>query len=86
MPSLFSLLGMPNPARITVLRATAQILGGMEALAEALAVSALQVEQWISGKESIPAEIFLRAVDLLESHDRRKQPRPSGNDTQRGQS
>jgi len=33
----------------------------------------------------VPTDIFLRAVDLLEQHDRRKEPRPSGNDTQPGQ-
>jgi hypothetical protein len=47
-------------------------------------VSALQVERWIKGEESVPTEIFLRAVDLLEQHDRRKQPEPPGNDAQPG--
>jgi hypothetical protein len=75
---------MSNTDRVTTLRAAAQVLGGSDALAEALAVSALQVERWVSGKESVPPEVFLRAVDLLEQHDRRRQPRPSGNDTQPG--
>jgi hypothetical protein len=47
-------------------------------------VSELQLEQWINGKESVPTEIFLRVVDLLERNDRRKTPRPTGNDTQPG--
>jgi hypothetical protein len=47
-------------------------------------VSELQLEQWINGKESVPTEIFLRVVDLLERNDRRKTPRPAGNDTQPG--
>ena len=75
---------MPATARSTTVRAAAQALGGAEALADTLGVSALQVERWANGEESVPADIFLRAVDLLEQHERRKEPRPSGNDTQPG--
>ncbi len=76
---------MPATARSNALRAAAQVLGGADALAERLGVSTLQVEHWVSGKESVPTEIFLQAVDLLEQHDRRKAPRPPSNDTLPGQ-
>jgi hypothetical protein len=76
---------MPNTARSTTLRGAAQVLGGVDAFAEALGVSARQLERWISGDESVPTEIFLLAVDLLEQHDRRKEPRPPDNGTQHGQ-
>jgi hypothetical protein len=75
---------MPNAARASTLRAAAQVLGGADALAEALGASRLQVERWLSGEDAVPAEIFLRAVDLLEQHDRRKELRTPGNDTRPG--
>jgi hypothetical protein len=84
MASLFALPLMPATARSTTVRAAAQALGGADALADTLGVSLLQVERWANGEESVPADIFLRAVDLLEQHERRKEPRPSGNDTQPG--
>lgn len=84
MASSFLLQPMPATARSNTVRAAAQVLGP-DALAETLGVSRLQVERWVSGEESVPTEIFLRAVDLLEQNDRRKSPRPPGNDTQPGQ-
>ena len=72
-------------ARSGAVRAAAQVVGGPASLASTLGVSELQLEQWINGKESVPTEVFLRVVDLLERYDRRKQPRPDGNDTQPGQ-
>lgn len=76
---------MPATARSSTLRGAAQVMGGEEALAEALGVSRRQLERWISGEESVPTEMFLLAVDLLEQHDRRKKPRSTVNGTQRGQ-
>jgi hypothetical protein len=76
---------MPATARTNTLSAAARVLGGTDALAETLGVSKLQVERWLGGQELVPTDIFLRAVDLLEQHDRRKEPRQSGNDTQPGQ-
>ena len=76
---------MPNTARSNTVRGAAQILGGADALADALGASRLQVDRWISGEESVPTDVFLLAVDLLEQHDLRKDPRPPGNDTQPGQ-
>lgn len=75
---------MPATARSNTLSAAARVLGGTDALADTLGVSKLQVERWVSGEELVPTDIFLRAVDLLEQHDRRKERRPSGNDTQPG--
>jgi YdaS antitoxin of YdaST toxin-antitoxin system len=74
---------MPT-ARSSALRAAAQVIGGPASLASTLGVSELQLEQWMNGKESVPTEVFLQAVDLLERYDRRKTPRPDGNDTQPG--
>lgn len=74
---------MPT-ARSGAVRAAAQVLGGPASLASILGVSELQLEQWINGKESVPTEVFLRVVDLLERYDRRKEPRSKGNDTQPG--
>jgi hypothetical protein len=50
-----------------------------------LGVSVLQIERWTSGAESVPTDIFLLAVDLLEQYERRKAPRSTGNYTQEGQ-
>jgi DNA-binding transcriptional regulator YdaS (Cro superfamily) len=75
---------MSNAARSNTLRAAAQMLGGPEALAQALGVSALQADRWIKGEESVPADIFLIAVDIVERHDRRKAPRPPDNGTHHG--
>ena len=74
---------MPT-ARSSAVRAAAQVLGGPASLASNLGVSELQLEQWINGKESVPTDVFLQVVDLLERYDRRKAPRPDGNDTQPG--
>lgn len=75
---------MPSTARSNTVRGAAQVLG-VEPLAEMLGVSVLQIERWTSGAESVPTDIFLLAVDLLEQYERRKAPRSTGNDTQEGQ-
>ena len=74
---------MPT-ARSGAVRAAAQVLGGPGSLASILGVSELQLEQWINGKESVPTDVFLRVVDLLERYDRRKEARSKGDDTQPG--
>jgi hypothetical protein len=82
---IISTTSMPNTARSDTLRGAALVLGGADPLADALGVSRLQIDRWLSGEESVPVDVFLLAVDLIEQHDRRKQPRPPGNDTQPGQ-
>jgi hypothetical protein len=58
-------------------------MGGEDALAQALGVSHLQLRRWLTGEETVPTDIFLLAVDLLELHDRRKEPRSAENGTPR---
>jgi len=43
----------------------AEIAGGIDALAEKLAISRLLVRAWVTGTQAVPASIFLRIVDLL---------------------
>ena len=84
VPSLFVLQRPMPTTRSSTLRAAAEVVGGPASLAAALGVSEPQAQRWISGEEPVPAGIFLQAVDLLERHDRRKERRPAGNDTQPG--
>lgn len=76
---------MPASARSNTLRGAAQVVGGVDALAEKLGVSRRQMDRWLSGEETVPAAVFLQAVDLIELHDRATDPRPADNDTQPGQ-
>ena len=43
----------------------AEILGGVEALADYLKVSPALLEAWMSGDASIPGDALLKAVDLV---------------------
>lgn len=76
---------MPAAVRIDALRRATQALGGADALATKLGVSVLQLQRWMDGGETIPTEIFLLAVDLIESNSwpGNGHGRPEG-DTRRG--
>ena len=76
---------MPNAVRIDTLRRAAHSLGGVHGLARRLGFSPRQIERWLTGEEGIPADAFLRAVDLLEdsSGDQERLP-PVANDSQQG--
>lgn len=76
---------MPNAARIDTLRRAAHAVGGVHGLARRLGFSPRQIERWMNGEEVIPADAFLRAVDLLDDSEPRaaEQP-PAPNDTQDG--
>jgi hypothetical protein len=77
---------MPATVRIDALRRAAQAMGGADALAVKLGVSALQLQRWMNGDEPIPTDIFLLAVDLIEDNSwpGNGRVRPEGNDTQPG--
>ena len=66
---------VPNLYARTLKRA-AQVAGGTEQLATLLKVPRSYVSLWIAGGESAPAEIFLKAVDLISESDGSK-PSPS---------
>lgn len=55
-----------NIYSVTLAKA-ASLLGGREALRVALGVRHFHLEAWLSGRSPPPAEVFLRAVDLIES-------------------
>lgn len=57
---------MPNAVRIDTLRRAAHALGGAMALAHKLGASPRQLERWLVGEETIPTDVFLCAVDLIE--------------------
>lgn len=78
---------MPAAAvRIDALCRATQAMGGADALAAKLGVSVLQLQRWMNGDETIPADIFLLAVDLIEDHSwpGNGHGRPEGDDTRRG--
>ncbi len=50
----------------------ARIAGGEQQLAALLGASATQLAEWLRGAEQIPADVFLKAVDLLMAQDVRR--------------
>jgi hypothetical protein len=50
---------------IRALQKAAELVGGRKSLADRLGVKAAEIEKWVSGKEAIPREVFLRVVDLI---------------------
>lgn len=48
----------------SVFRRAAELIGGMERLAEHLGVPPSAIEAWAAGREEPPPEMFLRAVDV----------------------
>lgn len=59
---------MPNLYARTLKRA-AQVVGGAEPLAARLNVSETRLTFWINGAAPTPADIFLKAVDLINEYD-----------------
>lgn len=53
-----------NP-KVRTLRRAAEVVGGPQALAEALGVSPEIVSAWLLGREALPNESYLRALDLV---------------------
>ena len=56
---------------IKTLHTACLILGGEHKLAAYLKVSAEEVEAWLNGRGVPPDAVFLRCVDLVQSHPRR---------------
>ncbi|HUQ25084.1 MAG TPA: hypothetical protein VM140_05390 [Burkholderiales bacterium] len=48
----------------SVFRRAAELIGGMESLAEQLGVPRAVLERWAAGQAEPPPEMFLRAVDV----------------------
>jgi hypothetical protein len=58
---------MPTVHAHTVRRA-AEIVGSIEVLAARLEVRGENLTKWMEGQLSVPQEIFLRCVDILNAH------------------
>ena len=52
---------------VTVRRA-AEIVGGVKVLAAQLDVGDENLKNWMEGQVSVPQEIFLRCVDIVNAH------------------
>ena len=63
-----------NP-KVRTLRRAAEVVGGPEALAEALGVSPEIVSAWLLGRDALPNESYLRALDLVSQGPHHKAPR-----------
>ena len=54
--------------RARTLSKAADIVGGPEALRRRLNVSALLLGLWLAGAETPPTDVFLKAVDIIETY------------------
>lgn len=54
----------------TTLKRAAQLVGGLEQLAYRLDVTPSHLALWVAATEPTPPNIFLKAVDLIQEHDR----------------
>ena len=54
--------------RSRTLSKAAEILGGPDALRRRLNVSALLLGVWLAGAETPPTDVFLKAVDIIETY------------------
>ncbi|HYL90999.1 MAG TPA: YdaS family helix-turn-helix protein [Burkholderiales bacterium] len=63
-----------NP-KVRTLRRAAEVVGGPEALAQALGVSPEIVSAWLLGQQALPNETYLRALDLVSQGPHHKAPR-----------
>jgi DNA-binding transcriptional regulator YdaS (Cro superfamily) len=58
---------MPTVHAHTVRRA-AEIVGGIQVLAGRLGVRGEFIKNWIEGELTVPQEVFLRCVDIVNAH------------------
>ena len=63
-----------NP-KVRTLRRAAEVVGGPEALAEALGVSPETVSAWLLGRDALPSDSYLRALDLVSQGPHHKASR-----------
>ena len=54
--------------RSRTLSKAAEIVGGPDALRRRLNVSALLLGVWLAGAETPPTDVFLKAVDIIETY------------------
>jgi len=59
---------MDTPVQIGILRRAAGIVGGTPQLRIYLNVSGLCLGLWMSGADSAPTDVMLKAVDLICEH------------------
>ena len=52
------------------LKRAAQLVGGLEQLAYRLDVTPSHLALWVAATEPTPPNVFLKAVDLIQEHDR----------------
>jgi len=57
-------MSKPSP-QMQILSRALQALGGEAPLAQALGVPALALTRWLSGREAVPASVYLRARALV---------------------
>jgi hypothetical protein len=57
-------MAKPSPQMETLSRAL-QALGGEAPLAKALDVPALALSRWLTGREALPASVYLKARALI---------------------
>ena len=60
--------------RVRTLRRAAQILGGPAQLRKYLNVSALCLAAWMTGADTAPTYVFLKAVDVVMEEVTPKKP------------
>ena len=58
---------MPT-VHVRTVRRAAEIVGGVEELAAQLEVGDESIKKWMEGQSSVPQEIFLRCVDIVNAH------------------
>ena len=62
------------------LRRAVQICKGLDALGDALNVSAESLNRWLAGDEEVPQEVFVQTVGLLLEATASRPPRSSAPD------
>jgi hypothetical protein len=67
---------MHRPVRARTLRRAAEILGGPAQLRTYLNVSAICLGAWLTGIDTAPTDVFLKAVDVIMEDAARQKRAP----------
>ena len=67
---------MPTVRARTVRRA-AEIVGGVQLLAEALHARDDTLRKWLEGELAVPEDVFLRCADIVNAHQLDEISRPT---------
>lgn len=59
-----------STVQATTLKRAAQLVGGLEQLASRLEVAPSHLALWVAATEPTPPNVFLKAVDVIQEHDR----------------